>query len=93
MPINRLADRIEAAMQAHKRRPGRPTIRNRAIENKICECIASGKTLRLICKDNAMPARSTVYRWLAKDAVRAKCVEIIKREMIAEGLIQPGECQ
>ncbi len=80
-------------MPARKRRPGRPTIRTRAIEDKIYERIASGQTLRLICKDNAMPARSTIYRWLAKDAVRAKCVEIIRREMLAEGLIQPGECQ
>lgn len=32
----------------------------------ICLRMAEGETLRQICRDAAMPARSTVYRWLNK---------------------------
>jgi len=30
--------------------------------------MAEGETLRQICRDPAMPARSTVYRWLSKES-------------------------
>jgi SpoVK/Ycf46/Vps4 family AAA+-type ATPase len=32
----------------------------------ICERIVSGESLRSICRDDAMPAISTVFKWLAK---------------------------
>lgn len=31
----------------------------------ICERLAEGQSLREICRDNSMPAMSTVFRWLA----------------------------
>jgi hypothetical protein len=33
----------------------------------ICQRLVDGHSLREICRDEAMPSRSTVFRWLAKD--------------------------
>jgi hypothetical protein len=32
----------------------------------ICEQLAGGKSLREICRDESMPAQSTVFKWLAE---------------------------
>jgi hypothetical protein len=36
--------------------------------DRICERIADGESLRAICKDADMPSKTSVFRWLAKDA-------------------------
>lgn len=33
---------------------------------RICEQLGTGKTLKAICRGKGMPARSTVYAWLAE---------------------------
>ena len=33
----------------------------------ICERIANGESLKAICEDENMPARSTVFKWLAEN--------------------------
>lgn len=38
---------------------------SREVAVAICERLADGETLGAICEDPAMPARSTVYLWLA----------------------------
>lgn len=43
----------------------RPSSFNEAIANEICERIADGDSLRLICEDEEFPNRRTVFRWLA----------------------------
>lgn len=43
---------------------GRPTKYSDKIGTLICEEMASGKTLRQICKAEGMPGRSTVHFWL-----------------------------
>lgn len=40
---------------------------NGTVADQICGRMAEGETLRQICRDPAMPARSTVYRWLSKN--------------------------
>ena len=35
--------------------------------DRICERIADGESLRTICKDDDMPNKGTVFRWLASD--------------------------
>lgn len=45
---------------------GRPTDYNEAIADAICERIADGESLRSICDDPEMPARSTVFKWLSR---------------------------
>ncbi|RWI46370.1 MAG: terminase small subunit protein [Mesorhizobium sp.] len=66
----------------------RPTIYSDEIANTICEQIAEGKSLRSICLDEAMPAKSTVFAWLAdpgRDDFRTKYVHA--REAQADVLV------
>lgn len=44
---------------------GRPSVFTAEIADIICERIADGESLRTICDDDAMPGKSTVFRWLA----------------------------
>lgn len=43
---------------------GRPTDYTEAAADLICERLAQGESLRGICRDDAQPALSTVFRWL-----------------------------
>lgn len=52
---------------------GRPSDFTPEIANAICERLADGESLRQICRDDDMPDRSTVRRWLsANEAFRAQ---------------------
>lgn len=44
---------------------GRPTIYADDLADRIFTRIAGGESLRLICKEDDMPDRATVFRWLA----------------------------
>ena len=43
---------------------GRPSKFTQALADKICERIASGESLRNICRDEGMPSASSVWLWL-----------------------------
>lgn len=43
---------------------GRPTEYTEAIAEAICDRLANGEGLVSICRDEEMPARSTVHSWL-----------------------------
>jgi hypothetical protein len=45
---------------------GRPSDFSPETANTICERLADGESLRKICKDEDMPDRSTVRRWLSQ---------------------------
>lgn len=45
---------------------GRPTDFNEEVAAHICAEIASGRSLRSVCRDKGMPDKSTVFRWLSK---------------------------
>jgi len=47
---------------------GRKTAFNQETADKICERIANGESVRKICKDKAMPAQSTIFKWLVDNA-------------------------
>lgn len=47
---------------------GRPTKFNQAIADAICDRLASGLSLRRICRNSAMPNKATVFRWLAANS-------------------------
>lgn len=51
---------------------GRPSSFTQEIGDNICHRIASGESLRGICRDDDMPAASTVFNWLSgsSEAVR-----------------------
>jgi len=47
---------------------GRPSRYSRKIANKICALLATGKTLRAICRDDdSLPDESTVRKWAVND--------------------------
>lgn len=45
---------------------GRPTDYNEELATKICSRISSGQSLRSVCRDDDMPAASSVFLWLTK---------------------------
>jgi hypothetical protein len=45
---------------------GRPSDYTPEIAEAICERLSLGDSLREVCKDDSMPARSTVFRWIGK---------------------------
>lgn len=47
---------------------GRPTGFNQSIADALCERLASGLSLRAICRNKAMPNKATVFRWLAQNS-------------------------
>lgn len=46
---------------------GRPSLYTDKIAAEICERLASGESLRAICRDEKMPAESTVRSWYVDD--------------------------
>jgi hypothetical protein len=46
---------------------GRTSGYDAEIAQTICERLVNGESLRAICADPAMPARATVFRWLARN--------------------------
>ena len=50
-----------------KRSQGRPTKYTAGLAEAICERLASGESLRAICRDGTMPAESTVRGWVKDD--------------------------
>lgn len=46
---------------------GRPSTYSEKICAAICEAVADGLTVTEICSQDGMPARSTVFKWLAEN--------------------------
>lgn len=46
--------------------PGRPTDYSEELAADICAMMASGSSLRSICRSDSMPCESSVYLWLTK---------------------------
>lgn len=46
---------------------GRPSIFSQELADTICERLAEGESLRAICRDDAMPAMSSVFKWLREN--------------------------
>ena len=45
---------------------GRPTDYNLELTSRICERLATGESLRSICRDDDMPSLASIFLWLAK---------------------------
>lgn len=62
--------RIHSNQSMKKKPPSKavtkPETLNTGIALTICERIASGQSLRTICENSEMPARSTVHKWLSE---------------------------
>jgi hypothetical protein len=46
---------------------GRPTLYTQELAERICRELCSGRTLRDVCRDDGMPAESTVRLWAQSD--------------------------
>jgi hypothetical protein len=74
------------------KKAGRPCLYTEAIADEILERIGKGEPLAVICRDEHLPARATVFNWimarpefaehytkareLGFDAIAAECLEI-----------------
>jgi hypothetical protein len=54
-------------LAAKGKKMGRPSIFTKHLGEVICARIAEGDSLREICREEEMPERVTIYRWLAAD--------------------------
>ena len=69
-----------------KRLTGRPTKFTNEFADTICERMIEGENLVQICKDTAMPTRTTLYRWLdSNPEFEARCARA--REGLADDLV------
>lgn len=67
---------------------GRPSVFSQEIANSILERIADGESLRSICCDEGMPAKSTVFGWLADSAYEDfRTKYTLAREVQADSLV------
>lgn len=48
---------------------GRPTRYTKALAEEICAQLATGKSLRAVCRQRGMPHKDTVLRWLTLDSM------------------------
>ncbi len=53
--------------KAKSKKKGRPSLYTEALAANICRRLAEGETLRAICRDEAMPGKTTVLRWLGDE--------------------------
>ncbi len=53
---------------AKSKKKGRPSLYTEALAAKICRRLAEGETLRSVCRDEKMPDKATVLRWLGDKA-------------------------
>lgn len=61
-----MAEAAKATTEAvtKKRKTGRPTKFSQALADQICEQLAMGVSMRTVASDPAMPAMSTLFKWL-----------------------------
>ena len=67
---------------------GRPTKFSQALAEKICARIADRESLRSICRDEDMPAKSTVLSWLADEETASfRARYALAREIMADSFV------
>lgn len=64
-----------------KNKGGRPRIYNKDFRNEICRRLAGGETLRSICRDDHIPDRTTIHRWIIDNEGEV----IVDGDVIEEG--------
>lgn len=57
-----------APTEKKSRKIGRPTVCSKALTDRICGRLAAGESLNSICKDDGMPAKGNVFKWLLSDS-------------------------
>lgn len=59
---------------------GRPTAFTEEIADEICARLSAGEPLAVICRDEGMPHRSTVYDWVAADEELSRRIACAREE-------------
>ena len=68
----------------------RPTKRTPEVEERIIAGLSDGTALRVLCREEGMPAWRTVYDWLSSDAdlaTRVACARDLGHEALAEDIL------
>ncbi|ECX2215582.1 DNA packaging protein [Salmonella enterica] len=76
-------------MAAEEKKVGRPSDYTEELAEIICLRLAEGESLRSVCRDDGMPSKQAVLRWLARnESFRAQYVRAKEEgaEAIAEEL-------
>ena len=76
-------------MATEEKKTGRPSDYTEELAEIICLRLAEGESLRSVCRDEGMPSKQAVLRWLARnDSFRAQYVRAKEEgaEAIAEEL-------
>lgn len=47
-----------------KNKGGRPTDYTQGLADSICSLLAEGRSMRTVCKDENLPHKATIFRWL-----------------------------
>ena len=70
---------------------GRQTVYQQDIADQICRRIASGESLSSICKEDKMPAKSTVIEWVLDDregfAEQYATARRLQAELLADEIV------
>src|SRR5207302_7272030 len=61
---------------------GRPSSFTPEVADLICERLIGGESLRQICQDPKMPARSTIFRWVQEHKEFARQYRLAKKLQI-----------
>jgi hypothetical protein len=69
LPSDTVADVTGEPQTKEETKIGRPSKYSDELVNTICLRIAEGESLNKICKDEKMPDKATVFRWLVSDQV------------------------
>lgn len=67
---------------------GRPSIFDQDVATVICDRLAGGESLRSVCRDEEMPAESTVRRWAMDDVCGFHAQYVRARELQAHALVE-----
>ena len=68
--------------------PGRPSDYTPETAAEICQRIAAGESVRHICKDDAMPADRTVWKWLT---IHSEFAQQYARARVAQADVYAAE--
>jgi len=69
LPSDNVAEVTGKPQTKEVTKTGRPSIYSDQLVETICLRIAEGESLNKICKDEKMPDKATVFRWLVSDQV------------------------
>ena len=70
----------KARKAEEKAKEGRPTIYSLELSDLICSRLAEGESMRSVCRDDAMPVLTTIFRWLREKSEFKQQYDIAKEE-------------